>query len=57
MIVEDEDVLREVMKDYLLEEGYRVIEAEGAGVSRYTKKCEKDPLGHPGSEGSFVNYS
>lgn len=27
LIVEDEDILREIMKDYLLEEGYRVIEA------------------------------
>ncbi|MGG4495482.1 response regulator transcription factor [Brevibacillus reuszeri] len=27
LIVEDENILREIMKDYLLEEGYRVIEA------------------------------
>ncbi|MFD2412303.1 response regulator transcription factor [Paenibacillus rhizoplanae] len=27
LIVEDETILREIMKDYLLEEGYRVIEA------------------------------
>lgn len=27
LIVEDENILREIMKDYLIEEGYRVIEA------------------------------
>ncbi|PGS63024.1 DNA-binding response regulator [Bacillus cereus] len=27
LIVEDEDILREIMKDYLLNEGYRVLEA------------------------------
>lgn len=36
LIVEDEDILREIMKDYLLEEGYRVIEAiDGSRRSRY----------------------
>ncbi|GAB6438469.1 MULTISPECIES: response regulator [Bacillus] len=27
LIVEDEDILREIMKDYLLNEGYNVLEA------------------------------
>ncbi len=27
LIVEDEDILREIMKDYLLDEGYNVVEA------------------------------
>ncbi|MBP2242620.1 DNA-binding response OmpR family regulator [Cytobacillus eiseniae] len=27
LIVEDEDILREIVKDYLLEEGYKVLEA------------------------------
>lgn len=27
LIVEDEVILREVMKDYLLEDGYQVLEA------------------------------
>ena len=28
MIVEDEHILREIIKDYLLEEGYEVLEAD-----------------------------
>jgi len=28
LIVEDEDILREIIKDYLLHEGYRVLEAD-----------------------------
>lgn len=27
LIVEDEDILREIIKDYLLNEGYQVLEA------------------------------
>lgn len=27
LIVEDEDILREIVKDYLLNEGYEVLEA------------------------------
>lgn len=35
LIVEDEVILREVMKDYLLEDGYQVLEA-GDGKKRWS---------------------
>lgn len=33
LIVEDEDILREIMKDYLLDEGYKVLEAADGNES------------------------
>lgn len=38
MIVEDEQILREIIKDYLLEEGYEVLEADdGKKLWRYSR--------------------
>ncbi|MGZ7148809.1 DNA-binding response regulator [Bacillus sp. BC08] len=41
LIVEDEDILREIMKDYLLNEGYTVLEAmDGRDISLTHTKFE-----------------
>lgn len=41
LIVEDEDILRDIAKDYLLNEGYEVLEAvNGNEAWRYVKNMK-----------------